>query len=79
MVNDAAGESTKAGSRKPRAFVAVVGLGEDMQVKRTGPNPVDKHVGSRVRMRRNMVGLSQEKVADGLGSRFSKCRSTRKE
>ena len=70
MVNHAAGESTKAGSRKPRAFVAVVGLGEDMQVKRTGPNPIDKHVGSRVRMRRNMVGLSQEKVADALGLTF---------
>ena len=27
------------------------------------PNPVDKHVGSRVRMRRMMLGMSQEKLA----------------
>jgi transcriptional regulator with XRE-family HTH domain len=31
------------------------------------PNPVDKHVGSRVRMRRMMLGLSQAKLADTLG------------
>jgi hypothetical protein len=24
------------------------------------PNPIDKHVGSRVRMRRMMIGMSQE-------------------
>ncbi len=34
------------------------------------PNPVDKHVGSRVRMRRMMLGMSQEKLADGLGLTF---------
>ena len=35
-----------------------------------GPNPVDKHVGSRVRMRRLMLGMSQTKLADGLGLTF---------
>src|SRR5215471_15110051 len=34
------------------------------------PNPVDKHVGSRVRMRRMMLGMSQEKLGDGLGLTF---------
>jgi transcriptional regulator with XRE-family HTH domain len=34
------------------------------------PNPVDKHVGSRVRMRRVLVGLSQEKLGDSLGVTF---------
>jgi len=34
------------------------------------PNPTDKHVGSRVRMRRMMLGMSQEKVADALGLTF---------
>src|SRR5262249_35007827 len=34
------------------------------------PNPVDKHVGSRVRMARKMLGMSQEKLADGLGLTF---------
>ena len=35
-----------------------------------GPNPVDKHVGSRVRMRRLMLGMSQGKLAEGLGLTF---------
>ena len=34
------------------------------------PSPVDKHVGSRVRMRRMMLGMSQEKLGDGLGLTF---------
>ena len=34
------------------------------------PNDVDRHVGSRVRMRRLLNGLSQEKLADGLGITF---------
>jgi len=34
------------------------------------PNPTDKHVGSRVRMRRMMLGMSQEKLADPLGLTF---------
>jgi transcriptional regulator with XRE-family HTH domain len=31
------------------------------------PNPIDKHVGSRVRMRRLMLAMSQEKLGDALG------------
>jgi transcriptional regulator with XRE-family HTH domain len=38
-------------------------------VKRS-PNPIDRHVGSRVRMRRVMLGLSQEKLGDALGLTF---------
>jgi transcriptional regulator with XRE-family HTH domain len=34
------------------------------------PNPTDKHVGSRVRMRRLMLGMSQEKLGDALGLTF---------
>src|SRR4030081_2019240 len=34
------------------------------------PNPVDKYVGSRVRMRRIMLGISQEKLGDALGLTF---------
>ena len=33
-------------------------------------NPTDKHVGSRVRMRRIMLGMSQEKLGDSLGLTF---------
>ena len=34
------------------------------------PNPTDKYVGSRVRMRRMMLGMSQEKLGDALGLTF---------
>ena len=34
------------------------------------PDPTDIHVGSRVRMRRMMLSMSQEKLADGLGLTF---------
>jgi transcriptional regulator with XRE-family HTH domain len=34
------------------------------------PDPVDKHVGSRMRMRRLMLDMSQTEVADALGVTF---------
>jgi transcriptional regulator with XRE-family HTH domain len=34
------------------------------------PNPIDKYVGSRVRMRRLMLRTSQEKLGDQLGITF---------
>jgi transcriptional regulator with XRE-family HTH domain len=34
------------------------------------PNPVDLHVGARIRMRRRMQGISQERLADALGLTF---------
>ncbi len=34
------------------------------------PNPTDIHVGSRVRMRRKMMGMSQEKLGEKLGITF---------
>ena len=34
------------------------------------PHPVDRYVGSRVRMRRIMLGMSQEKLGDALGLTF---------
>ena len=39
-------------------------------VEKRSPNPVDKHVGSRVRMRRMMLGISQEKLGQALGLTF---------
>jgi transcriptional regulator with XRE-family HTH domain len=35
-----------------------------------GPNPVDLHVGARIRMRRKLLGVSQERLADELGLTF---------
>jgi transcriptional regulator with XRE-family HTH domain len=34
------------------------------------PHPVDVHVGSRIRLRRRLLGLSQEKLAEALGLTF---------
>ena len=34
------------------------------------PNPIDVHVGTRVRLRRNMLGLSQEKLGEAIGLTF---------
>jgi transcriptional regulator with XRE-family HTH domain len=34
------------------------------------PNPIDKHVGSRVRMKRKLLGMSQEKLGEALGLTF---------
>jgi transcriptional regulator with XRE-family HTH domain len=34
------------------------------------PNPVDVHVGARVRLRRTLLGMSQEKLGDAIGLTF---------
>ena len=34
------------------------------------PNPVDIHVGSRVRLRRTLLGMSQKKLGNALGLTF---------
>jgi len=40
------------------------------QTTKKNPGPVDRHVGSRVRMRRIMIGMSQEKLGEALGVTF---------
>jgi transcriptional regulator with XRE-family HTH domain len=44
--------------------------GKKLAMTKKMPNPTDKHVGSRVRMRRMMLGMSQEKLGDALGLTF---------
>jgi transcriptional regulator with XRE-family HTH domain len=39
-------------------------------IAKKAPNPTDKHVGSRVRMRRMMLSMSQEKLGDALALTF---------
>ena len=34
------------------------------------PNPIDMHVGARLRQRRTLLGMSQERLADALGITF---------
>ncbi|MBB3066543.1 MULTISPECIES: helix-turn-helix domain-containing protein [Limibacillus] len=35
-----------------------------------GPNPIDMHVGARVRLRRTLLGMSQEKLGEAIGLTF---------
>lgn len=41
-----------------------------MSDEERSPNPVDIHVGSRVRLRRLLLGLSQDKLGEALGVTF---------
>src|SRR5690349_1377754 len=34
------------------------------------PNPIDVHVGTRIRLRRTLLGLSQEKLGEAIGLTF---------
>lgn len=49
------------------------GIERDMTQKKyssNNPDPIDIHVGSRIRMRRTLLGMSQEKLADALSITF---------
>jgi len=49
----------------------VRGLNESASMaNKKQPNPIDIHVGSRVRLRRMMLGMSQEKLGESLGITF---------
>ncbi|GGE49578.1 transcriptional regulator [Marinicauda pacifica] len=41
-----------------------------MSTNPRGPNAVDRHVGSRVRLRRQLLNMSQEKLGEELGVTF---------
>ena len=44
---------------------------------RQPPSPIDIQVGRRMRMRRMMLGISQEKLGDAFGLTFQQVQSTR--
>jgi transcriptional regulator with XRE-family HTH domain len=39
-------------------------------IAKDGPSPIDVHVGSRVRLRRTLLGMSQEKLGEAIGLTF---------
>ena len=46
---------------------------EDTEDRKDGgvrPSPIDVHVGSRIRLRRTLMGMSQERLGDALGLTF---------
>src|SRR6201981_4255947 len=44
--------------------------GRRRRQKSDGPNPTDVHVGARVRWRRTLLGMSQEKLGEAIGLTF---------
>jgi len=52
---------------RPPGFVDDTGSDEKGSRR---PNPIDVHVGSRVRFRRMLLGMSQEKLGEKLGLTF---------
>jgi transcriptional regulator with XRE-family HTH domain len=42
-------------------------MGSDRE---TRPSPIDVHVGSRIRLRRTLLGMSQERLGESLGLTF---------
>lgn len=49
---------------------SIVVKGANAMSNKGGPNPVDRHVGNRVRMRRLMLRVSQTRLGDALGVTF---------
>ena len=43
---------------------------EMLNAAEQGPNPIDRHVGLRIRMRRKELGLSQERLGEAVGLTF---------
>jgi transcriptional regulator with XRE-family HTH domain len=53
----------------------MVGMVQDEAVERTErvegrPSPIDVHVGARIRLRRTLLGMSQERLGESLGLTF---------
>lgn len=42
----------------------------DKGERETKPSPIDVHVGSRIRLRRTLLGMSQERLGEALGLTF---------
>ena len=45
-------------------------VGPERTEREHRPSPIDVHVGSRIRLRRTLLGMSQEKLGEGLGLTF---------
>ena len=62
----------------PRAATNGKKRREESGVRRSGrgrtpsgkPNPIDVHVGGRIRLRRTLLGMSQERLGDAIGLTF---------
>ncbi len=61
------GGSTKSPPRRPALRKTSGGGRVKTRDSTRGPNPIDIHVGARVRLRRNLLGLTLETLAKAVG------------
>ncbi len=59
MLDEVKGDTRMARSERPQA--------SDREGR---PSPIDVHVGSRIRLRRTLLGMSQERLGESLGLTF---------
>ena len=60
-------------AKLPHFYMSPAGIGRGRRQRDFPPgtpHPVDVHVGSRVRLRRTMLGMSQEKLGEAVGLTF---------
>src|SRR5215470_6564813 len=55
---------------RPRIMNSKSSDGRRRRQKSDKPNPIDIHVGSRVRLRRTLLGMSQERLGEAIGLTF---------
>ena len=60
------GDTTSSSERPTVEKPGVEKPGADKE----GPSPIDTHVGTRIRLRRTLMGMSQEKLGEALGLTF---------
>ena len=56
--------------RSPAAFRRAVAARNELLKMASDPDPIDKHVGNRIRLRRLDIGCSQTKLAKAVGVTF---------
>jgi transcriptional regulator with XRE-family HTH domain len=67
-MNDAVGEFRQ--EQEPKSFFSQPMMVTSERMAGKKPNPVDAHVGSRVRLRRMLLGMSQERLGESMGLTF---------
>ena len=62
--------SGEASETTARSEVTAMADYTDRVEKESRPSPIDVHVGSRIRLRRTLMGMSQERLGEALGLTF---------
>jgi transcriptional regulator with XRE-family HTH domain len=62
--------SNRVGVVEMTGHEEAIGASDVVEKSSRRPNPIDAHVGSRVRLRRVLLGMSQERLAEQLGLTF---------